>query len=140
MKALLAEAAALGEQASLPLQLRTASGLIDPREDEAGERFRQSILTPARFGGILTRADLTSAARRLGVGLRMGERKFILKALFAQDAPGIFNWLIKEAAWWQKLHRRNGETLGAISAAWEKKAEDASVLLKELKLAAAESL
>lgn len=138
MKALLAEALALGQQESLPLHLREATGLVDPRGDEGIEGFQQSILTPVRFGGILTRADLTRAARKVGVGLRMGERKFILKALFAQDALGIFDWLIKEAARWQTLHRRKRETLGVISEVWEKRAEAASALLKELKLAAAE--
>jgi TorA maturation chaperone TorD len=138
MGALLAEAAALGQQESLPIHLREALALIDPREEDAAGEFRQSILTPARFGGILTRADLTRAARKLGVGLRMGERQFILKMLFAQDALGIFDWLIAEAALWQKRHRQYGETLGALSRVWEERAESSSSLLKELRLAAAE--
>lgn len=138
MKALLAEALALGQQESLPLHLREARGLVDPREGETVEAFRQAVLTPVRFGGILTRADLTRAARMLGVGLRMGERKFVLEALFAQDALGIFDWLIEEAARWRELHRRNRKTLGALGRAWEERAEAASSLLKELKLAASE--
>jgi TorA maturation chaperone TorD len=138
LTALLAEAAALGQQESLPLHLRETPGLIDPRNDERVEEFRQSILTPARFGGILTRADLTRAARQLGVGLRMGERKFILQAMFAQDALGIFDWLMEEAALWQKFHQGNRETLGAIGGAWEHRAEASSSLLEELKLAAAQ--
>jgi TorA maturation chaperone TorD len=138
MKALLMEAKALGEQESLPLHLRESIGLVDPRKEETGEKFRQSILTPARFGGILVRADLTRAARKVGVGLRMGERKFILKALFAQDALALFDWLIAEAERWQQLHRRHRKTLGPVASAWEEKAAAASSLLKELKLTAAE--
>jgi TorA maturation chaperone TorD len=137
LKALLAEATEVGKQESLSLHLRESPGLIDPRENDAGE-FQQSILTPARFGGILTRADLTRAARRLGIGLRMGERKFILKALFAQDALGIFDWLIEETAAWRKRHRQHLETLGAISAVWEERTAAANLLLEELRLAAAE--
>lgn len=138
MNALLSEAAVLGEQESLPLHLREAFRLIDPRADARVEDFQQSILTPARFGGILTRADLTRAARKLGAGLRIGERKFILKALFAQDALSLFDWLIADAEQWQKIHRRNCETLGAISKVWEERAKTAALLLAELKLAAAE--
>ena len=140
LKALLAEAREVGQQESLPLHLREALALVDPREQDAAGEFQQSILTPTRFGGILTRADLTRAARKLGIGLRMGERKFILKALFAQDALGIFDWLIEEAAAWQERHRRYGEALGAISLVWEKRAAASASLLKELRLAAAEMI
>lgn len=140
MEALLAEAAVLGQQESLPLHLRESFSLIDPRTDAAIEEFQQSILTPARYGGILTRADLTRAARHLGIGLRIGERKFTLKALFAQDALGVFDWLIAEASRWRKAHRRNRGMLGAVGAAWEEKARASASLLAELKLAATEVL
>jgi TorA maturation chaperone TorD len=140
MRALLAEAEALGQQESLPLHLREAPGLIDPRgNDDVGE-FCQSVLTPARFGGILTRSDLMKAGRKLGIGLRMGERKFTLKALFAQDATGIFDWLTEEAALWQKRHRQHSETLGPISRIWEERAKASSSLLKELKVTAAQAM
>lgn len=139
MEALLAEALVLGQQESLSLHLRASSGLIDPRQsDDAGE-FCQSVLTPARSGLILTRADLTKAGRKLGMGLRMGERKFILKALLAQDASAIFDWLIEEATIWTKRHREHRETLGGISVAWEEKSKAAASLLQELKAAAHEA-
>jgi TorA maturation chaperone TorD len=139
LESLLAEAGALGKQESLSLHLRETSRLIDPRESEgdAGE-FCQSILTPARSGMILTRADLTKVGRKLGMGLRMGERKFILKALLAQDAHAIFDWLIEEAALWTKRHQEHREVLGGISLAWEEKSEAAASLLKELRIAAQE--
>lgn len=140
LKALLAEAETLGPQESLPLHLRDALTLVDPRVEDAAEKFRQSILTPARFGGILTRADLTRGARKVGAGLRMGERQFILKMLLAQDALGIFDWLIEEALLWQKRHQRYLDALGAIGSVWEKRAEAAVSLLRELRLAAAEAI
>jgi TorA maturation chaperone TorD len=140
MKALLAEAATLGPQEALPLHLREALTLVDPRAEDAAAEFRQSILTPARFGGILTRADLTRAARKVGVGLRMGERQFILKMLLAQDATGIFDWLIEEAAVWQKRHHGYMDALGAISQVWERRAAASAALLQQLKLAAAEAI
>jgi hypothetical protein len=67
----------------------------------------------------------------------MGERKFILTALFAQDTEGVFDWLIEEAALWQKRHRLCAERLGAIARVWEDRAQAASSLLKELRRSAA---
>jgi TorA maturation chaperone TorD len=131
MEALLAEIEAVGRQELLPLHLREAGGLIDPREGE-GE-FWQSVLTPVRSGMILTRADLRRAGRALGCGVRMGERKFVLKALAAQDAQAAFDWLTEEAAAWVKRHREFAKTLGAVAFAWVAKAEAAGKLLGELK-------
>jgi TorA maturation chaperone TorD len=137
--ALLDEASSVGEQDALPLGLREPLALVDPRAADAGaEGFWQSVLTPARFGGILTRADLSRAARSLGAGLRMGERKFVLKALFAQDAPGVFDWLAEEASLWRSRHERYGAGLGAIMGVWQERAESASSLLKELRREARE--
>jgi TorA maturation chaperone TorD len=134
-EALLAEVEAVGAQEALPLHLREAGGLIDPRDGE-GE-FWQSVLTPARSGMILTRADLRRAGRALGCGVRMGERKFVLKALAAQDARGTLDWLAEEAAGWEKRHRSFEKKLGAVARAWAAKAATAATLLGELKHEAA---
>jgi TorA maturation chaperone TorD len=133
MAALLAEIEAVGRQELLPLHLREAGGLIDPRESESEGEFWQSVLTPARSGMILTRADLRRAGRALQCGVRMGERKFVLKALAAQDAQAAFDWLMEEAAAWEKRHRAFEKTLGAVALAWAAKAEAAGRLLGELK-------
>ena len=66
-------------------------------------------------------------------GVRMVERKFVLKALAAQDAPATLDWLTKEAAVWEKRHRSFEKTLGAVADAWAAKAEAAGRLLGELK-------
>jgi hypothetical protein len=131
MRALVAEARALGEQARLPLHLRDAPGLVDPRTGETGD-FLQSLLTPARSGMILVRSDLSHAARRLGLGLRLGERKYILKALFGQDGARVLDWLAAEAARWAERHRGRRESLGAVAAVWEEKAVASARLLREL--------
>jgi TorA maturation chaperone TorD len=137
MEALVEEAKAVGEQAQLPLHLRDAPGLIDPRSGSVGE-FLQSLLAPVRSGIILVRSDLGRAARGLGLGLRLGERKFILQALFSQNAAGLLDWLAEEASAWAERHRLHREELGRVSEAWEEKARISANLLKELKLAAKE--
>jgi hypothetical protein len=136
-QALVEEALGVGEQEQLPLHLRDAPGLVDPRDGEVGE-FLQSLLTPVRSGMILTRSDLSHAARRLGLGLRLGERKFILKALFGQDGGSILDWLAEEADGWVERHRLYRKALGGIALAWEEKAVATAKLLRELKLTANE--
>lgn len=137
MRALLEEASLVGRQERLSLHLREATGLIDPRSERV-EDFLQSILTPVRSGMIVTRADLTGAARRLGLSVRMGERKFILKSLLAQDAHGIFDWLIEEATLWGERHQNHPKALEEIAGAWQQRTKATAALLEELKMEAAE--
>lgn len=137
IEALLAEARSLGTQEALPLHLREAVGLVDPRRGEV-EQFLQSLLSPVRSGMILVRSDLTRAARSLGIGSRMGARKFVLKSLFSQDADKILNWLSEEASQWSERHRMYRAALGEITEVWEKKAEATAKLLTELRLGASE--
>jgi TorA maturation chaperone TorD len=117
-------------QLSLHLRNRV-EGLVDPREGETGE-FLQTLLSPARSGMILVRSDLTRAARQLELGLRVGERKYVLESLLAQDARGVLGWLAREAQAWGERHRKGRETLGDTARAWEAKATAAARLLAEL--------
>ena len=140
-EALFGEAGALGRQDALPVHLREAPGLIDPRAEKGGgekkvDDFLQSLLAPARGGMILTRADLARAALQLGVGSRAGERRFVLRTLLAQDAPGVLGWLGEEAEAWAERHRGEVGRLGLLAEAWEAKARAAAALLSELKSAA----
>jgi TorA maturation chaperone TorD len=135
--ALFEEIETVGHPLQLPLHLRIASGLSDPRE-EGTEDFLRSLLAPARSGMIITRADLARAGRLLGLGLRLGERKFVLQSLFNQNAQAVLEWLLAEAARWQEHHRQNLEMLRAIAAAWLQKSEHAAALLEELKHSAKE--
>jgi TorA maturation chaperone TorD len=130
-ESLFEEAMIVGRQERLSLHLRDAPGLLDPRRDEVGE-FLQSLLTPARSGMILVRSDLGRAARRLGLGLRLGERRFILKALFSQDAPGVLRWLAEEASGWAERHRLRRDALADVAGAWEAKAAATACILREL--------
>jgi TorA maturation chaperone TorD len=126
-----ARATATGE-APLSLHLRAAAGIVDPREGETAE-FLQTLLSPARSGMILVRSDLSRAARTLELGLRAGERKYVLESLFAQDARGVLAWLAREARDWAQRHRLEPGALAGIAHAWEAKAEATARLLEELK-------
>jgi TorA maturation chaperone TorD len=132
-EALIAEALAAGEPSQLPLHLREARALSDPRAGGEVEEFLQSLLSPARSGMILVRADLTRAARKLGLGLRLGERLFILKALFGQDPQAMLDWLAAEAQMWIARHKLKRESLGSVAAFWEDRAAATLSLLEQLK-------
>ena len=130
-QALVEESKVVGKQERLSLHLRAAAELVDPREDGL-EKFLQSLLTPARSGIILTRADLQRAARALSLGSRLGERLFILKALFGQDADAMLRWLAREASNWTALHRKRERVFGETAKAWRGKSEATSKVLKQL--------
>jgi hypothetical protein len=136
-RALLEEAKTSERQQALPLALRDGRRLADPRSVDADE-FRQTLLSPARSGMILTRADLARAARMLGLGLRAGERKFVLRSLFDQDAKAVLGWLKGEATRWANQHRAERAPLGQIAAAWEQRAHSSATLLAELEASAGE--
>ncbi|MGH3190661.1 MAG: hypothetical protein ACRDOL_26050, partial [Streptosporangiaceae bacterium] len=63
-----------------------------------------ALTTPARSGIILTRRGLTRGAGHSGVGHRIGERRFALRAMLDQDPAATLTWLGQEAARWQNRH------------------------------------
>ncbi len=133
--ALSEEARHLPPPTALPLHLREAPGPVDPREADL-DRFLAFLLTPVRSGLILTRADLGRAARDLELGLRLGERRFILRALMTQDAAGTLAWVADEAAAWIAAHEGwwgGGET----GRFWAGRAESTETLLRDLERDAA---
>ncbi|HYM90704.1 MAG TPA: molecular chaperone TorD family protein [bacterium] len=130
-EALVAEIQVVGPQEALALHLRLAPALPDPRQDGA-EEFVGALLSPVRSGVLLTRADLTRAARDLGVGVRMGERRFILTSLLSQDAEGMLGWLTAEARGWAARHRTHGWVTGRVARFWAGQAASAAALLEAL--------
>ena len=116
--------AALGEETEsresperLPRHLREAPELADPKV-EGGKAFLRSLLAPVSSGIILVRTDLHRAARELELGVRLGERHFILEALMAQDAGATLTWLEGECDLWIERHRRGEPSTGAIADFW----------------------
>jgi hypothetical protein len=80
----------------LPVHLETAPHLPDPRRSPPHE-FWDGLLAPVRTGLILTSSDLARAAADLGLVLRVGERRFVLRCLLEQDAPALLMWLASAA-------------------------------------------
>lgn len=129
--ALLSEAAELGAPDRLPLHLREAPLLEDPRV-AGGEAFLSQLTAPVRTGMLLTRADLARCAGDVGLGRRAGERRFVLKALLSSSPEGTLAWLSREAARWRGVHEGYRAEAEAVSRFWTSRADAAHRLLVEL--------
>lgn len=116
-EALRAERTAVGPPETLPVHLRLAPALADPRTDGA-ESFLSGLLAPVTSGVILTRATLADAARDLDLGLRAGERRFALKALLGQDPPRVLTWLAANARSWTRQHHQTAPLHELAAAHW----------------------
>ena len=135
-RALLDEAAELPAPERLPLHIRTAPPLPEP--DASADEWVTAILAPVRSGMLIVRGDLASASRDLGLALRMGERAYALKALFAQDAPATLAWLSTEAQGWIARHEAAEPLVGQIARFWRSRAEATLAALHNPWAAAAE--
>ena len=129
--ALFSEAAKLGAPDRLPLHLREAPLLEDPRTS-GGDAFLRQLTAPVRTGMLLTRADLARCADDLGLGRRAGERRFILKALLSSSPEAALDWLAREAARWRGVHERYRAEAEVVSRFWKSRADAAHRLLAEL--------
>lgn len=130
--ALAKESAMLGPPQRTPLALRAAAPLPDPRTTD-GASFISALLSPVRSGLVLTRSDLVRATRDLGLGLRVGERAFILKAMLAQGPRDTLDWLASEARDWQRLHDRSGGIAPEVADFWAERAHRTFLLLGALR-------
>jgi len=115
------EAKEIGERETLPLHLREAAPL--PGAECSLDELLSALLAPARSGMLLVRDDLRRAARELGLGARRGERRFVLRALFAQDTARTLEWLAQEADRWAQRH---AERSGPIARDWARRARATS--------------
>ena len=125
------EARRCGPPAALPLHLRCAAGLPNPHES-GSEAFLTGVLAPVRSGMLLTRADLARGAEEIGVGLRMGERKFALEAFLSQDAERTLDWLAGEARSWTDRHDRWSSGMERIGRFWSRRSRATEDLLQSL--------
>lgn len=131
LDALEREAGQVGPATALPAHLREAPMLEDPRA-EGAEAFLAQLLAPVRTGTVLTRTDLQRAAREVGVGIRIGERRFVLSGLLAQRPDEVLGWLADEAGRRAEAHLRHAHWTGPIAAFWHGRAHHTARLLREL--------
>lgn len=124
-------AAADVEAHALPLHLRLAPPLPDPREVGAGD-FVSGLLAPVRSGVLLVRADVAAIASACDVGLRAGERRYALEHLLAQDGVAVLRALAEEARRQATLHESRTEWLGGVADFLAGRARTTATLLDVL--------
>jgi hypothetical protein len=88
------------------------------------------VTIPVRSGLILTRRRLAEGAGRAGVGFRIGERRFALRAMLEQDPRATLNWLAGEASRWQQRHRDRAPG-DEVAAWWAARAARTAQLLRD---------
>ncbi|MHB1711762.1 MAG: molecular chaperone TorD family protein [Acidimicrobiales bacterium] len=122
----------------LPLALRAAPQAL--AEDAGYEELLDALTAPVRTGFVLTYRDLGVAARRLGLGLRRGERRFALKAMLEQDPTATFTWLRDHARRWAALHRERPAVPADPAPWWERRALDSAEVFATLARRSAEMM
>lgn len=123
------EARATEALPGLPLHLRVAPALPEPDAD--ADAWLSALLAPVRSGVILTRADLARAAGDLALGLRAGDRRTALRALFEQDAARVSRWLADEARAAAEAYDLDAPTLGSVAGFWAARARDTACAFHE---------
>jgi TorA maturation chaperone TorD len=115
----------LGEHS--PLALRDAPPPI--RTPDSPAALLDAMVAPIRCGFILTRQRLVAAAAAIGVGYRLGERRFALKAMLEQDVTATLAWVAEEADLWAGFH---SEATDTTSRWWAGRAASTARTLREL--------
>jgi hypothetical protein len=129
--ALIDAAGDVGPPDRLPLHLRDAAPLPDPRAD-GFDAFLNGLLAMARSGVLLTRADLARGGRTLGLAVRVGDRRFLIRTFLGQDAETTLDWLAREADAWAARHQTLRDLSPAIAGYWAEKAASTAGLLRAL--------
>jgi TorA maturation chaperone TorD len=125
---LLVEAAEVGVPWRLPMHLRDVPPLSDAVDRL--DALLDQLLAPARSGLVLTRAHLGTAARQSALGLRLADRRRMLRALFEQDPLTTLGWLTEQAKTWAVRHRAEKSVAGPSALFWADRAEATAARLE----------
>jgi hypothetical protein len=116
---------------AMPIHLRDAPELPDPRVEGAGA-FLAGLLAPVRAGFIVTRADVARVGGRLGLGVRLGERRRMLEQLLGQEPASVLEALATEAEDRSGRHAARAASLGPSAGFWAGRACTTATLLRDL--------
>jgi TorA maturation chaperone TorD len=121
-----------------PAALRESAALPRPESaphtgaESGGDAWLEALLSPATSGVFFPRAALRDAARELGLGERLGERRLTLRTLLAQDAPATLDWLAGRARRAAASHLAAGAAVPGIARHWWERASSSAALLDAL--------
>jgi hypothetical protein len=127
-RAIRGEAGVVGAPDLLPAHLRAAPPPAGAHDSL--DAVLAHLLSPARSGMVLARGHLAALARDGELGLRMGDRRRILRALVEQDPCTALNILTEWAEVWAMRHRTDEALAGPIAAHWAQRATATAGLLR----------
>jgi TorA maturation chaperone TorD len=108
----------------LPVHLRMPQTALAGPED-----LIPYLLAPVRSGIVFTRADLHRAATTLGLGMRIGERAFVLRSLLEQARDPVIEWVSVEAS--RQARARASWTISPdIEREWSLRADTTASLVR----------
>ncbi len=100
-----------------------------PGVDAGDDELLDALVAPVRSGLVITHRDLLAAGRATGVGVRRGERRFVLASMLSQDPGALLDWLASEAAWWSAPERRAIPACPTTSTWWARRAAASAAVL-----------
>jgi TorA maturation chaperone TorD len=116
--------------AALPLHLREAPAFAP---EPGAAPLTDALLAPARSGMIVTRSDLARAARALDLGLRAGERRYVLASFMEQDPHRTVAWLADEAERLAAAYLNHIDT-AEVARYWSARVQGTASFLRALTL------
>jgi Nitrate reductase delta subunit len=122
------EAGEVGAPDLLTAHLRAAPP--PPSAEDDLDTVLAHLLCPARSGVVLARGHLAALARTGDLGLRMGDRRRILRALIDQEPATTLDLLTEWAEVWVIRHRADEALAGPIAAHWAERATATAALLR----------
>jgi hypothetical protein len=126
-EALDTETGEVGPPDRLPVHLTAVPPMAGP--DDGLDAVLHAALCPARSGLILARGHLATLARDARLGLRLGDRSRVLRALLEQDPTAAQTLLADQALVWEARHRADEPTTGPIAGHWASRASATATLL-----------
>ena len=127
-ESLQAEVGEIGSPERPPAHLRAAppSAFVDDSPDAV----LAHLLCPVRSGLILARGHLAQLARHGDLGLRLGDRRRVLRALIEQNPATAVTMLADQAQRWAARHRADEPLCGPIATHWANRADATADLLR----------
>jgi TorA maturation chaperone TorD len=132
MATLEAQAHALEAPNVAPLHFREAGSPL-PLVFDGVDDLAAALLTPARSGVILARADLARMARTLGAGARVGSRRGVMSGLIRDGGERALAWLAQEASRQASAYAAWAGELAPVRDFWQGRAARTVGALEHLK-------
>jgi hypothetical protein len=129
-RAIRGEAREVGAPDRLPAHLRAAPSPAS--NDDSLDTVLAHLLCPARSGLILARGHLAALARDAGLGLRLGDRRRMLRSLLDQDPRTALGLLADRAQQWAGRHRTDEPTAGSIATHWATRATTTAEMVRDV--------